>query len=154
MATGSRSTKQVQQPGAAQAKGTDQTTETQDTSTTAATGNGGDASQSGAASQAGAMGHPDLANTGGGTAGNGETAGAGQTEETVTIRKDTLELLLARVEALEGAAQNKIASGGQVVKARLPDQDDIDPKKITQPQLSQQGWVLPYAQPVNPLAKV
>lgn len=93
--------------------------------------------------QAGAMGHPDAASLGG-----GDQSGGG--DETVTISKDALNMLLARVEALEGAAQNKIAKGSGVVKQRLPDQDDIDPKKITQPQLSEQGWVLPINFGSNP----
>lgn len=98
-------------------------------------------------SQAGLLGHPDAANVGGGeSGGTGETGGG---EETVTISKDSLTMLLARVEALEGAAQNKIA-GGAVQKARLPDQDEVDPKKITQPQLTEQGWVLPHNFGANP----
>lgn len=94
--------------------------------------------------QAGLLGHPDAASVG---AGEADETGGG--EETVTISKDSLTLLLARVEALEGAAQNKIAGGG-VQKARLPDQDEVDPKKITQPQLTEQGWVLPHNFGANP----
>lgn len=139
MATG-RSNKPVQMPGQAQQT----TTDTQDTSTTAAPSNSGEGSQSADSSQqqAGAMGHPAAASVGG-----GDTGGR---EETVTISKDALNVLLARVEALEGAAQNKIANGAGVAKARLPDQDDVDPKKITQPQLTEQGWVLPHNFGANP----
>lgn len=146
MATG-RSNKPVQMPGQAQQT----TTDTQDTAqaaqnkpTSPLAGEGSQLSDS-SQQQAGAIGHPDAASVG---AGDSVEAGGG--EETVTISKDALNVLLARVEALEGAAQNKIANGAGVAKARLPDQDDVDPKKITQPQLTEQGWVLPHNFGANP----
>jgi hypothetical protein len=136
-----RSKKPVQTPGQAPAAAS------QDNSTTAAPSNSGDGSQLAESSQqqAGAMGHPDAASVGG-----DQTGDTGGGEDTVTIPKATLDILLARVEALEGAAQNKIAKGAGVQRQRLPDQEDIDPTKITQPQLTEQGWVLPINFGSNP----
>lgn len=144
MATG-RSNKPVQMPGQAQQTTTD--TQEQAAQNNLTLPSAGEESQYADSSQqqAGAMGHPAAASVGA-----GETGEAGGGEETVTISKDALNVLLARVEALEGAAQNKIAKGSGVVKTRLPDQDDVDPKKITQPQLSEQGWVLPHNFGANP----
>ena len=136
-----RSNKPVQTPGQAAVATVD---ETQNNPTSPLAGEGSqlaDLTQQ----QAGVMGHPDAASLVSDQ--TGETGGG---EDTVTINKDALNMLLARVEALEGAAQNRIAKGAGVVKQRLPDQDDIDPKKITQPQLSEQGWVLPINFGSNP----
>lgn len=135
-----RSNKPVQTPGQAAPAA-----DAQNNPTSPPAGEGSQLADS-SQQQAGTLGHPDAASVGSGQ--TGETGGGG--EDTVTISKDSLNLLLARVEALEGAAQNKIAKGSGVVKQRLPDQDDIDPKKITQPQLSEQGWVLPHNSGANP----
>lgn len=142
-----RTSKPVQTPGQAAAVAP-QTDPTQDVGADQA-GQAGSSENS----QAGLLGHPSAASAA--SVGGGESSGTGETgggEETVTISKDSLNLLLARVEALESASQNKIAGGG-AQKARLPDQDEVDPKKITQPQLTEQGWVLPENFGANPNGK-
>lgn len=73
-------------------------------------------------------------------------------EETVTVSKASLDALLARVEALEKAPAQAVARRANP-DAHLPDQKDIDPKKIKSSQLSKQGWVVPESLGANPNAK-
>lgn len=71
-------------------------------------------------------------------------------EETVTVSKASLDALMARVAALESqpAKARKPAA-----EAKLPDQDSVDPAKITAPVLSKQGWVVPEKFGANPNAQ-
>lgn len=79
-----------------------------------------------------------------------ETVAAAAPEETVTVSKASLDALMARVAALESqpAKARKPAA-----EAKLPDQDSVDPAKITAPVLSKQGWVVPEKFGANPNAQ-
>jgi len=135
-----RNSKPVQTPGQA-------LVQTQDNPTSPLAG---DASQLDEASQqqGGVLGHPDAASVG-----VDDSATAVAQNETVTISKDALNMLLARVEAPEAAPVNKVSSSKKSTTDQLPDQDDIDPDTIKQPQLTKQGWVLPTDFGANPNGK-
>jgi hypothetical protein len=68
-------------------------------------------------------------------------------DETVTIGKAELADLMRRLNAIESRAVPP--PGVAEAKAKLPDQDEIDPAKIDKAVLSKQGWVLPSAPAVN-----
>lgn len=68
-------------------------------------------------------------------------------DETVTIGKAELADLMRRINAIE--SRSAPPPGVAEAKAKLPDQDDIDPAKIDKAVLSKQGWVLPSAPAVN-----
>lgn len=77
-----------------------------------------------------------------------ETVAAAAPEETVTVSKASLDALMARVAALE--SQPAQARKPAAASAKLPDQDSVDPAKITTPVLTKQGWVVPEKFGANP----
>jgi hypothetical protein len=81
------------------------------------------------------------------TPGQVEHVEAEAVDETVTIGKSELDDLMRRINAIESRAAPP--PGVAEAKAKLPDQDDIDPSKIDRAVLSKQGWVLPSAPAVN-----
>ena len=73
-------------------------------------------------------------------------------EETVTVSKESLDALMARVQALESA--KPVASSKAAKQTTdLPEADKVDPDRIKSAVLTKQGWVVPTGYGSNPAAK-
>lgn len=82
-----------------------------------------------------------------GKPGTGDDSGA-DASETVTLSKAQFEELMGRMNALE--KRNTPASRVANSEVELPDQSQVDPKKITTTVLTKQGWVVPEGYGDNP----